>query len=92
VVGSHADYQHIAALRVAVVARSKMPEKPNSAGVCNLTTAKPQVFTSDAPQGVAAVPVTVEVAVAIDPIDWKCYRYRVFETIVPLRNAGWRPN
>jgi type IV pilus assembly protein PilW len=31
------------------------------------------------------------VAVAGDPIDWKCYRYRVFETIVSLRNAEWRP-
>jgi type IV pilus assembly protein PilW len=40
---------------------------------------------------VAAVPVTVNVAVTGDPVDWHCYRYRVFETIVPFRNASWRP-
>jgi type IV pilus assembly protein PilW len=28
--------------------------------------------------------------VAGDPLGWQCYRYRVFETIVTLRNAGWR--
>ena len=33
----------------------------------------------------------VNVAVAGDTMDWKCYRYRVFETIVPIRNAQWRP-
>jgi type IV pilus assembly protein PilW len=40
---------------------------------------------------VTAVPVTVDVAVAGDSNDWRCYRYRVFETVVNLRNAGWRP-
>jgi type IV pilus assembly protein PilW len=33
----------------------------------------------------------VDVAVAGDSADWRCYRYRVFETIVPLRNADWNP-
>jgi type IV pilus assembly protein PilW len=49
------------------------------------------VFAREEPFGVAALPVQVNVAIAGDGIDWKCYRYRVFETIVPLRNAGWRP-
>ena len=43
------------------------------------------------PAGVAAVPVTVALDVANDPISWTCYRYRAFETIVPIRNSGWRP-
>jgi len=41
---------------------------------------------------VAGVPITVNVAVTGDPLDWRCYRYRVFETVATLRNAGWRPN
>ncbi|CDG83469.1 PilW family protein [Janthinobacterium agaricidamnosum] len=90
-VGSAGDYQHIAALRVAVVARSKNPEKPNSQGVCSASTALPVVFGAAEPFGVSAVPVSVNVAVAGDTVDWKCYRYRVFETIVPLRNSNWRP-
>jgi type IV pilus assembly protein PilW len=91
VVGDHDDYQHVAALRVAVVARGKNPEKPDSAGNCSATPVAPTVFSSASPLGVAAVPMAVTVTVAGDTIAWQCYRYRVFETIVPLRNAGWRP-
>ena len=90
-VGSAGDYQRIAAIRIAVVARSKAPEKPDASGNCSATTVLPAVFGTVAPSGVAAVPMTVDVAVTGDPISWKCYRYRVFETIVPLRNASWRP-
>jgi type IV pilus assembly protein PilW len=90
ITGDHLDYQRIAALRVAVVARSKSPEKPDSEGKCSATTDLPKVFTSSSPEGVAAVPIEVDVAVAGDPIPWQCYRYRVFETIVSLRNAGMR--
>lgn len=90
VVGGAGDYQRVAALRVAVVARSKAIEKA-PAGGCTTTTVLPVVFGSAEPLGVVAVPISVNVAVAGDPVDWKCYRYRVFETIVPLRNSGWRP-
>jgi type IV pilus assembly protein PilW len=89
--GDAGDYQRIAAVRIAVVARSKSPERPAPGAACTATTALPVVFASAEPDGVAAVPVTVNVGVAGDPVDWRCYRYRVFETIVPLRNAGWRP-
>ncbi len=91
ITGGPGDFQRIVAVRLAVVARSKRAEKPNAAGLCTATTVQPQVFTAAAPANVAAVPVTVNVAVAGDPIDWKCYRYRVFETIVSLRNSQWRP-
>jgi type IV pilus assembly protein PilW len=90
--GGHLDYQRVAALRLAVVARSKSPEKPNSAGICSATTTQPVVFGTAVPQNVAAVPITLDVAVPNDPIDWKCYRYRAFETVVPLRNSGFRSN
>ena len=52
---------------------------------------QPTVFAGAAPASVAAAPVQVNVVVAGDKVDWKCYRYRVFETIVPIRNAQWRP-
>jgi type IV pilus assembly protein PilW len=90
-VGDAADYQRITALRIAVVARSKAPERPAPGAACSATTALPVVFATAEPAGVTAVPVSVNVAVAGDPVDWKCYRYRVFETIVPLRNSAWRP-
>jgi type IV pilus assembly protein PilW len=90
--GDNGDWQHIAAVRLAVVARSKAVEHPAAGAACTATTAQPVVFAGDAPAGVAGVPVTLDVAVAGDPVDWRCYRYRAFETVVTLRNAGWRPN
>jgi len=90
--GDAGDWQHIAAVRLAVVARSKAVEHPAAGTTCTTTTAQPVVFAGDAPTGVAGVPITVNVAVAGDPVDWRCYRYRVFETVVSLRNTGWRPN
>jgi len=83
VAGSAGDYARVVAVRVAVVARSRNPERPNAAGVCSATPATPYTVFGGA--------LTVNLAVAGDPISWTCYRYRSFETIVPIRNAAWRP-
>jgi type IV pilus assembly protein PilW len=91
IIGGAGDYQRVVALRIAVVARSKHPERADAGGACRATLSAPVVFAREEPFGVAALPVPVNVAIAGDSIDWKCYRYRVFETIVALRNAGWRP-
>jgi type IV pilus assembly protein PilW len=91
VTGSPGDYEHLAALRIAVVARSKTRERPAAGASCTTTASKPGVFASEEPEGVTPVPASVDVAVAGDSADWRCYRYRVFETIVPLRNADWNP-
>lgn len=91
VTGGLGDYQRIAAVRIAVVARSKTVEKPAPGAACSATTVMPTVFSTSVPAGVAAVPQQVNVAVAGDPVDWKCYRYRVFETIVPILNSQFRP-
>jgi type IV pilus assembly protein PilW len=89
--GDAGDWQRIAAVRLAVVARSKSAENPSRGSACTATTSQPRVFADAVPLDVAAAPVTLDVAVAGDPVDWRCYRYRVFETVVNLRNAGWRP-
>ncbi|NGZ84968.1 PilW family protein [Duganella aceris] len=89
--GGLGDYQRIAAVRIAVVARSKTAEKPAADGTCSATTVLPTVFGGAAPASVPAVPVQVNVAVAGDTLNWKCYRYRVFETIVPFLNSQFRP-
>jgi type IV pilus assembly protein PilW len=91
VAGGPGDFQRVVAVRLAVVARSKNPEKPAANGQCSATTVAPVLFGSASPATVAPVPVTAGVAVAGDTVSWRCYRYRVFETIVPLRNAQWRP-
>lgn len=90
-VGGASDYERMAALRIAVVARSKTREPVNAAGACTATASLPVVFGSAEPLGVTPAPQSVNVAVAGNDVDWRCYRYRVFETIVPLRNTSWRP-
>jgi type IV pilus assembly protein PilW len=91
--GNAADYQRITAIRIAVVARSKSPERPDTTGKCSATpdADAPQVFKVTQTLTKAPDPVKPNVTVTGDTVDWKCYRYRVFETIVPIRNAAWRP-
>jgi type IV pilus assembly protein PilW len=71
------DWKRIVAVRLAVVARSALAEKPAvDGGACDTTAAAPTWsggafdLTGDA--------------------NWNCYRYRVFETTVPLRNIIWQ--
>lgn len=75
--GDAAGWSRIIAIRLAMVARSNLPEKPDPDGVCRITTAAPVwaggsiILSADA--------------------DWQCYRYKVFQTTVPIRNMIWRP-
>ena len=72
-----ANIKRIKAVRIAVVARSALREKPGVDGVCHTTPTAPNSWP-----GGPAVDLTG------DP-DWQCYRYKVYETIVPLRNVLW---
>jgi type IV pilus assembly protein PilW len=76
------NWSQVIAVRVAVVARSALAEKPAAGGaVCDTTTAAP---TWSGNTGAARA-----FDLSADP-NWKCYRYRVFETTVPLRNWIWK--
>ena len=90
------DYQRLAAVRLAVVARSRQIEKltpghTDCTDTIPANAALPTVFANQEPANIASVPIQVTAAVAGDPVHWSCYHYRVFETIVPLRNSGWKP-
>ncbi len=66
----------IKAIRIAVVARNGLLEKTN------VTTTAPIAW-----EGSASSPApTVDLS---SVADWERYRYRVFETIIPLRNVIW---
>jgi type IV pilus assembly protein PilW len=82
-------WRYIIAVRVAVVARSALPEKPSEgASGCDATT-----DGTETPPGPDRRPKWSGGVfnLTADP-EWKCYRYRVFETTVPLRNWIWRSN
>jgi type IV pilus assembly protein PilW len=63
-------------VRVALVARSAQPEKPTGgSNTCNTTTAAPT--WSGGTFNLTA------------NANWMCYRYKVFETVIPIKNAIW---
>lgn len=76
------DWSHVLAARIAIVARSSQPERPDpSTGTCN-TTGGPLTWTGGN--------IVLTGYPGADP-NWQCYRYRVFETSVPMRNLIWTP-
>ncbi|MBL0122706.1 MAG: PilW family protein [Betaproteobacteria bacterium] len=80
-----AGWQRLLAVKLALVARSALREKADPVtGLCTVTEAAPQWY------GAGTAGVDIPLDVSADP-DWKCYRYKVFQTIVPLRNMAWKP-
>ena len=71
-----AGWQQVLAIRIGVLARSQAYQRPDPPGsACTTTTAAP-TWTG----GTFTTPETIP----------SCYRYSVFETVVPLRNMIWR--
>lgn len=90
-VGDAGDFGRIAAVRMAVVARSAIMEKPKSDGTCDIT------ISVAVPGRTANSPTWAGGAIDVSKhpdgtanANWKCYRYKVFETVIPLRNLLWR--
>jgi type IV pilus assembly protein PilW len=87
---SQADVQRIKAIRVALIVRSGEYEKPEPGQNCTTTTNPPAIPTN--PPAIPQFPGTT-LNTTFDttnwPADWQCYRYKVYETIIPLRNAIW---
>lgn len=75
------DVKRIKAVRIAIVARSSQTEKPGSSG-CTTTTATTNYPKAWEDAGAPAINL------ASDP-NWQCYRYKVYNTIIPLRNILW---
>ena len=83
---SVANRNRIKAVHIAVVARNGLYEKAVVTNTC--TTNKGTVNNGPC----AWDDTTVDAAPAIDlsnDTNWQHYRYRVFETIIPLRNMIW---
>jgi type IV pilus assembly protein PilW len=83
------EWTRVRSVRVAIVSRSLTPDRPPcsatpaySADVNDDTYPVRWARGPDAPKG---HPIDVSTTA-----DWQCYRYRVYETTVPLRNMIWR--
>jgi len=81
-------WQRIVAVRVVVVARSAQPERGSGGpgSVCDTTVAAPTWSASSWPVGLALM---TSLDLSADA-DWRCYRYKTFETTVPVRNWIWK--
>jgi type IV pilus assembly protein PilW len=85
-------WSRVRAVRVALVSRSLTPEKPLSGTACDATADYSTATTypvrwargPDAPDG-----RPIDLRHPGNP-DWRCYKYRVYETTIPLRNMLWR--
>jgi type IV pilus assembly protein PilW len=82
-------WQRVVAVRVAVVARSVQNEQRPATGTTRswVTPTLPVWY----PDGVNAEPLHVEKTPPGTGDDWRHYRYKVFETVIPLRNLLWQP-
>ncbi|MEY2876054.1 MAG: hypothetical protein RLZZ373_3425 [Pseudomonadota bacterium] len=84
-------WQRVVAVRVAVVARStqneQRPARSNGSAAEWVTPSLPVWY----PDGVTAEPLRVDKAPPGAGDDWRNYRYKVFETVIPLRNLLWQP-
>jgi type IV pilus assembly protein PilW len=84
----------IKAVRIALVARSSQYQKPDPGTTCATTSAPVTTPAMVAawvawPTSPLPSPSTPPFSTANYPADWQCYRYKVFETVVPLRNVLW---
>jgi len=91
IIGNAGDIARVYAVRMAIVARSAQPEKVDADdGLCKITL-NPPTWAYD-----AATNTSTNINVSITPVsgtaiaDWQCYRYKTFETVIPLRNLIWR--
>ncbi len=78
------EWQQVLSVRIGVLARSEFFVKPDAAGGnCTATTATPTWAG-----GLRTFPALGDLTVVTNPA--RCFGYRVFETVVPLRNMIWR--
>ncbi len=76
------DYQKIRGVKLAILARSPLKEKPDSStNSCVITTNK-DFFWDNGTTGGGNMDIS-------DLPDWKCYRYRLLETTVPIKSLIW---
>lgn len=76
----------IKAVRLAVVARNGLLENDTVSSACSSSSeASPTGLCAWAGNATSPAPT---INLSNDP-DWQRYRYRVFETIIPLRNVIW---
>ena len=77
------DVKRVKAIRVAIVARSALSEKPSTiGGGCDTTTTAPISWQALG----TGTPPTIDLS---SVPNWQCYRYKVYQTVIPIINVLW---
>lgn len=82
-IGDNGDLRRLLAVRLAIVAYSDKPEPPGATG-CDTSVAP--VWLAGGNADGQLTPTAIDVS---SIPDWRCYRYRVLQSVVPLRNLIW---
>lgn len=91
IIGNAGDIARVYAVRLAIVARSAQPEKVDAtSGLCNITPALPTWAYDAATNTSTSINISKTPVDGVAIADWQCYRYKTFETVIPLRNLIWR--
>jgi type IV pilus assembly protein PilW len=83
------DLQKILAVRIAIVYRNRIPEKSVN-GLCNISIA-PSWVAGNETSGVLEK-TNIDVSKNSDASafpNWACYKYKVLESVIPIRNVMW---
>jgi type IV pilus assembly protein PilW len=86
-----ANQQRVKAIRVAVVARSSKRDGALVTSACadnHAVNFGPCSWTDDTAANPAPV---IDLRVAVGDTEWQHYRYKVYQTVIPMRNVLW-PN
>ena len=87
------DWTQVRAIRVALLVRSSQFEKPDATPTGSPVTPTAPFWThgdgSTEPFVMTNVDGTADANVLKDPNNWRYYRYRVYEKVIPLRNMIW---
>lgn len=87
---TNADWLRVVAVRVALVARSDQFEKEDVTFVNPDWDVGAAATVDDSTGATAACGTSKCLKLKIDTLpNWKRYRYRVFDTVIPLRNMLW---
>lgn len=88
-----ADRNRIKSVRIAIVTRNQKIEPAAVTTACSPSTTAPSGLCAWADVAVGGAIITASPAPTLDlssgDTNWARYHYRVFETVVPLRNIVW---
>jgi len=90
-------WAQLIAVRLVIVSRSALPEKPTQGltAACDATVNEPIWTGTPWASNPLRYNTHLDLSTTGDPNaasldNWTCYRYRVFETTIPLRNWIWK--